>query len=59
MNLLGGSKSKITKNKNGKNMSRSEIAKMVLVHCKIVNNNYEQKSRVLYTFAVNKLLVIY
>ena len=40
-------------------MSRSEIAEMVLVHCKIVNNNYEQKSRVLYTFAVNKLLVIY
>ena len=31
-----------------------EITEVVLVHCKIVNNNYQQNSRVLYTFVPNK-----
>ena len=28
---------------------------MVLIHCNVVNNSYQQKSRVLYTFVPNKL----
>ena len=27
---------------------------LILVHCNIVNNNYQQDSRVLYTFVSNK-----
>ena len=52
--LLGSAKSKITKNENGENVSNLEINEVVLVHCNIVNNNYQQNSRVLYTFVPNK-----
>ena len=54
MKLLGNSKSKITKNENGENVSNLEIAEVVLVHCNIVNNIYQQNSRVLYKFIPNK-----
>ena len=55
MKLLWSTKNKITKDKNGENVPRLEIAEVVLVHCVIVNNDYQQDSRVLYTFAPNKL----
>ena len=48
--LLGCTKSKITKDENGANVSHLEITKVVLIHFNIVNNNYHQDSRVLYTF---------
>ena len=35
-------------------MPHSEIVELVLVHCKLVNNDYQQDSRILYTFAPNK-----
>ena len=35
-------------------MSHLEITEVVLIYCNIVNNNYQQYSRVLYTFAPNK-----
>ena len=54
MKLLGNTKSKITKNKNGENVPYLEITEVVLMHCNIVNNSYQQKSRVLYTFVLNK-----
>ena len=54
MNLLGSSESKITKDKNGENMPHLEIAELVLVHCNLVNNDYQQDSRILYTFVPNK-----
>ena len=52
MKLLGSTKSKITKDKNGDNVPHLEINKVVLVHCNIVNNDYQQDSRVLYTFTL-------
>ena len=52
--LLGTTENKITKDKNGKNVPHLEITEVVLVHCNIVNNDYQQASRVLYTFAPNK-----
>ena len=55
MKLLGSTKSKIRKDKNGENVPYLEIIEVVLVHCNIVNNNYQQNSRVLYTFVPNKL----
>ena len=54
MKLFGSTKSKITKDTNGQNMSHLEITKVLLVQCNIVNNDYQQDSRVLYTFASNE-----
>ena len=54
MKLLGSTKSKINKDKNGENLSHLEITEVVLIHCYIANNNYQQHSRVLYTFVPNK-----
>ena len=39
MELLGSTKSKITKNENGENLPRLETTEVVLVHCNIGNNN--------------------
>ena len=51
MKLLGSTKSKITKDENSGNMPH-----IVLVHCNIVNNDYQHYSSVLYTFDPNKSL---
>ena len=47
-------KSKINKSENGENAPILEITKVVLVYCNIVSDDYQQDSRVLYTFAPNK-----
>ena len=52
--LLGSTKSKITNDKNGENLSHLEITEVVLIHCNIFNNDYQQDSKFLYTFAPNK-----
>ena len=54
MKLLGSTKNKIAKDKNGENIPHLEITEVVLVHCDIVNNDYQQESRVLYMFVPNK-----
>ena len=54
MKLLGSTKSKITKYEDGENVSNLEVTEVVLVHCNIVNNNYQRSSKVLYTFVLNK-----
>ena len=54
MKLLGSAESKITKDKNGENVPHLEVAELVLVHCNLVNNDYQQDSRILFTFAPNK-----
>ena len=53
MKLLGSTENKITKDKNGENLPRLEITEVVLVHRNIVNNDYQQDSRALYTFVPN------
>ena len=59
MKLLGSTENKITIDKNGENVPHLEITEVVLVHCDIVNNDYQQDSRVLYTFVRNKPFVAY
>ena len=54
MKLLGSTTNKITKDKNGENAPHLEIKKVVSVHCNIVNNDYQQDSRGLYTYFPNK-----
>ena len=57
MKLLGSTESKITEDKNGENVPHLEIVELVLIHCNFVNNNYQQNSRILYTFVRNKPFV--
>ena len=52
--LLGSTKNKITENKNGKNVPHLEITEVALVNCNIVNNDYQQDTRVFYMFVPNK-----
>ena len=52
--LLGSSKKVIDKNKNGELAPRLETVEVVLVHCNLVNNSYQQASKVLFTFVPNK-----
>ena len=54
MKLLGSTESKITGEKNGGTVPHLEIVELVLIHRNIVNNNYQQNSRILYTFVPNK-----
>ena len=54
MKLLGSTENKITKDKNAQNVSHLEITEVVLVHCNIVNNDYQKDSWVLQTFVPNK-----
>ena len=54
MKLLGSTESKITGEKNGENVPHLEVAEVVLIHCNIVDNSYQQNSRILYTFVSNK-----
>ena len=54
MKLLGSTRNKIIKDKNGENVPHLEITEVLLVHCNIVNNDYQQESRGLYTFVPNK-----
>ena len=54
MKLFRSAISKITKDENDDNVPDLEITEVVLIHCDIVNNNYQEDSRVLYTFFPNK-----
>ena len=54
MRLIGTTKIKITKDENGENVPNLQITEVVLVSCNIVNNDYQQYSRVLYRFVPNK-----
>ena len=54
MKLLGSTESKITKDSNGENVPHLEITEVVSIHCNLVNNDYHQDSRMLYTFVPNK-----
>ena len=54
MKLLGSTESKITGEKNCENVPHLEVVEAVLIHCNIVDNSYQQNSRVLYTFVPKK-----
>ena len=49
--LRASTKSGIAKN-NGEKKPHLEITEVVLIHCNVVNNSYQQNSRVLYTFVL-------
>ena len=54
MKLLENTESKITGEKDSENVPQLEVVELVLIHCNIVDNIYQQNSRILYTFVPNK-----
>ena len=54
MKLLGSTKDKLTRDKNSENIPHLEITEVVLVHCNMVNNDYQQDSKVSHTFVPSK-----
>ena len=53
MTLLGNTKNKITKNKNDENVPHLETTEVVLVHCNIANNTYQQQEFCIHLFLLN------
>ena len=54
MKLLGNTKDTIDADKNNENVPKLENVEVVLVHCNLVNDAYQQHSRILFTFVPNK-----
>ena len=54
MKLLGSTKEYVNQDKDGEDVAKLESAEVVLVHCNLVNSNYQQTSKVLFTFVLNK-----
>ena len=54
MTLLGSTKKDVHQEKDGEDVPKLESVEVVLVHCNLVNNNYQQASKVLFTFVTNK-----
>ena len=54
MKLLESTKKDVDKDKDGEDVPKLESVEVVLVHCNLVNNSYQQASKVLFTFVPNK-----
>ena len=54
MKLLRSAKTDVDKDKDGEDVPKLETVEVVLVHCNLVNNSYQQASKVLFTFVPNK-----
>ena len=54
MKLLGSAKKDVDKDKDGEDVPKLESVEVVLVHCNLVNNSYQQASKVLFTFVPSK-----
>ena len=54
MKLLGSTKKDVDQDKDGENVPKLESVEVALVPCNLVNNNYQQTSKVLFTYVPNK-----
>ena len=54
MKLFGSTKKLIGQTKNGEKVPSIEVVEVVLVQCNLVDNSYQQKFKVIYTFMPNK-----
>ena len=54
MKLLASTKKDVDKDKDGEDVPKLESVEVVLVHCNVVNNNYQQALKILFTFVSNK-----
>ena len=58
MKLLGSTENKKTNDKNGENVPHLKITEVVLVHCNIVNNDYQQiQESCIRLLQINRLVV--
>ena len=57
MRLFGITKNDADEDEDGEEMLKLESAEVILVHCNLVNNNYQQTSKVLFTFVPKNNLV--
>ena len=53
LKLFGSAKKLLDKTKNGENLPSFEVVDVALVHCNLIDNQYQQKFEVLYTFTPN------
>ena len=54
MKLLGSTKKEVDKDKDGEDVPKLEFVEVVFVHFNLINSNYQQASKVLFTFVPNK-----
>ena len=54
MKLLGSIKKYVDQDQDGEDVPKLESVEIVFVHCNLVNNNYQQASKVLFTFVPDK-----
>ena len=54
MTLFGSTNKLGVKTKSGERVPSLEVVEVVLVQCNLVDNPYQQKAKVLYTFTPNK-----
>ena len=54
MKLLGSTKKDVDEDKYGEDALKLESVEVFLVHCNLINNNYQQASKVLFTFVPNE-----
>ena len=54
MKLLGSTIKDVDQDKDGEDVPKLEYVEVVLVHSNLVNNNYQQTSKVLFNFIPNK-----
>ena len=54
MQLLGSSSNSIDSDKNSESVPKLEVVEVVLVHCNLADNNYQQASKGLFTFVPDK-----
>ena len=54
MKLLGSTEKDVDKDKDEEDVPKLESVEVVLLHCNLVNNSYQQASKVLFTFVPNK-----
>ena len=54
LKLLGRTKKDVDNDKYGEDVPKLESVEVVFVHCNLVNNSYQQASKVLFTFLPNK-----
>ena len=54
MKLLGSTKKDVDEDKNGESVPKLESAEVVLVHCNLLKNDYQNISKVLFSFVLHK-----
>ena len=54
MKSLGSTKKAVYKDKDGETVPKLESVEVVLVHCNLVKNDYQQTLKVLFSFVPNK-----